>query len=249
MKKELLERYSRQIIIKDIGALGQKKISSSKILIIGAGGLGCPVADLLSRAGVGEIGIVDNDKVTLSNLHRQTIYNYKDINKYKVNVLKDKIKKINSNVKIKVFKVRITENNAKNIIKKYDFIIDGSDNFKTKFLINKICLKLKKKLIVGAISKFQGHIFTFNFKNSRAPCLQCFYQSIPSDEILNCEADGVIGPIATLIGSIKSSEILKMILQIGKNVFGKIFIFDLLTLESRSIKFDKKKNCVCKKYF
>ena len=110
MKKELLERYSRQIIIKDIGALGQKKISSSKILIVGAGGLGCPVADLLSRAGVGEIGIVDNDKVTLSNLHRQTIYNNKDIDKYKVNVLKDKLKKINSNVKIKVFKVRISEN-------------------------------------------------------------------------------------------------------------------------------------------
>ena len=138
MKKELLERYSRQIIIKDIGALGQKKISSSKILIIGAGGLGCPVADLLSRAGVGEIGIVDNDKVTLSNLHRQTMYNNKDIDKYKVNVLKDKLKKINSNVKIKVFKVRITENNANDIIKRYDFIIDGSDNFKTKFVVNKI---------------------------------------------------------------------------------------------------------------
>ena len=144
MKKELLERYSRQIIIKDIGALGQKKISSSKILIVGAGGLGCPVADLLSRAGVGEIGIVDNDKVTLSNLHRQTIYNNKDIDKYKVNVLKDKLNKINSNVKIKVFKVRITENNANDIIKRYDFIIDGSDNFKTKFLVNKICIKLKK---------------------------------------------------------------------------------------------------------
>ena len=115
MKKELLERYSRQIIIKEIGPLGQKKISSSKVLIIGAGGLGCPIADLLSRAGIGEIGIVDNDKVALSNLHRQTIYNHKDINKYKVYVLKDKIKEINSNVKIKIYKLRISKNNAKDM--------------------------------------------------------------------------------------------------------------------------------------
>ena len=249
MKKELLERYSRQIIIKEIGPLGQKKISSSKVLIIGAGGLGCPIADLLSRAGIGEIGIVDNDKVALSNLHRQTIYNHKDINKYKVYVLKDKIKEINSNVKIKIYKLRISKNNAKDILKKYDFIVDGTDNFRTKFMINEICIKLKKKLIVGAISKFQGHVFTFNFDNNRTPCLKCFYQTIPSDEMINCEADGVVGPIATLIGSIKTNEILKMILKIGKNILGRIYIFDLLTMESRKVTFSKKKNCVCKKYF
>ena len=162
LNKKEIERYSRQIILKDVGSIGQKKIINSKVLVVGAGGLGCPVIDYLSRAGVGNIGIVDNDKVNISNIHRQSLYSSKDVEKFKVDVVKQKIKLINPQVNIKTFKVRIDNKNIKKIFKNYDFIVDGSDNFKTKFLLNKYCLNHKKILIVGAISKMDGHIFTFD---------------------------------------------------------------------------------------
>ena len=144
LNKKLIERYSRQIVLKDVGPAGQKKIIKSKVLVVGAGGLGCPVIDYLSRAGVGHIGIIDNDKVNISNIHRQSLYNSKDIGKFKVSVLKKKIKLINPQVKINTFKERIEKKNIEKTLKNYDFIVDGSDNFKTKFLLNKYCLKYKK---------------------------------------------------------------------------------------------------------
>ena len=165
-KQKFLERYSRQIILKDIGILGQKLISKAKILVVGAGGLGCPIAEYLSRAGIGTLGIVDFDKVQLSNIHRQSMYNTKDIGKFKVDVVQKKIKLINPLVKIKKIRKKINEKNIKNIVSKFDIIVDGSDNFKTKFLLNKYSIKFKKFYISGAISKFDGHIFTFNFKTS-----------------------------------------------------------------------------------
>jgi len=185
LNKNHIERYSRQIVLKDVGVVGQKKIRSSKVLIVGAGGLGCPIADYLSRAGVGTIGIADFDKINLSNIHRQNLYNSKDVGKYKVDVVKEKIKSINPFTKIKTYKKKITNKNLNNVIKSFDIIVDGSDNFKTKFLLNKYSIKYKKILIVGAISKFDGHVFTFDFKNKKTPCLRCFYQSEPADEILN----------------------------------------------------------------
>ena len=133
LNKNHIERYSRQIVLKDVGAVGQKKILSSKVLIVGAGGLGCPIADYLSRAGVGTIGIVDFDKISLSNIHRQNLYNSKDIGKYKADVVKEKIKLINPFTKIKTYKKKATDKNLNNIIKIFDIIVDGSDNFKTKF--------------------------------------------------------------------------------------------------------------------
>ena len=176
LNKKIIERFSRQIILKDIGILGQKKILSSKVLIVGAGGLGSPVAEFLSRAGVGLIGFVDDDKVSLSNLQRQGLYNTSDIGKFKVKIAKNKIKKINPNTKVTIYKARLDNNNFKKIIINYDYIVDGSDNFTTKFLLNDFCLKFKKILITGAISKFEGHVFTFNFKNKKIPCLRCFFQ-------------------------------------------------------------------------
>ncbi len=145
LKKASIERYSRQIVLKDIGLLGQKKILSSKVLIIGVGGLGSPVAEFLSRAGVGSIGIVDDDKVSLSNLHRQSLYNTSDIGKFKVKIAKDRIKKINPNTKVTIYKVRLNNDNSKKIIENYDYVVDGSDNFMTKFLLNDYCLKLKNE--------------------------------------------------------------------------------------------------------
>lgn len=247
MNNNLLERYSRQIVIRNIGISGQKKLFKSKVLIVGAGGLGCSIIDQLSRLGIGEIGIIDKDKVQLSNIHRQNLFDTKDINKFKVNVIRKKILKIIPNIKLKIYKKFLNEKNANKIINNYNLIIDGSDNFKTKFLINEICMKLKKKLIIGAISKFEGHVFTFNFDKKRSPCLKCFYEIIPSENVIDCERDGVIGPIANMVGSVQSSEALKMILNIGNNLNGKILILNLLSLNFRHLKYTKKRNCLCKK--
>ena len=248
LNKNLIERYSRQIVLKNVGPIGQKKIIKSRVLVVGAGGLGCPVIDYLSRAGVGNIGIVDNDKVNISNIHRQSLYDTKDIGKFKVNAVKQKVKLINPQVKIKTFKIRIEEKNIKKIFKNFDFIIDGSDNFKTKFLLNKYSIKYKKILIVGAISKMDGHIFTFNFKNKNDPCLKCFYQTEPSDEILNCEFEGILGPVAGIVGNIQGIEVLKKILNLNKESNKKILILDLLNLNFRKAEFSKKKNCICKNF-
>ena len=249
MKKNLtkkeIERYSRQIVLKDVGARGQKQIIKSKVLIIGSGGLGCPIADSLSRAGVGNIGIADFDKVQLSNIHRQSIFNTNDIGKYKTLVIKNRINLINPLVKVKIFNERIVEKNIKNIIKDFDIIVDGSDNFKTKFLLNKYSIKYKKILIIGAISKFDGHIFSFNFKNIKEPCLKCFYQNNPSDDILNCEQEGILGPIAGVVGNIQANEVLKKILKIGKGITGSILIINLLNLSFRKVIFKKKRECIC----
>ena len=247
LNKKIIERFSRQIVLKDIGILGQKKILSSKVLIVGAGGLGSPVAEFLSRAGIGSLGIVDNDKVSLSNLHRQSLYNTSDIGKYKVKIAKDKIKKINPNTKVTIYKLRLSNSNFKKIINDYDYIVDGSDNFTTKFLLNDFCFKFKKILVTGAISKFDGHIFTFNFKNKKIPCLRCFYQeSNISDDLLNCESEGILGTVAGIVGTIQANEILKKILNIGTVLDGYIFILDLLNLNFRKVKLKKRKNCICR---
>jgi len=247
LNKDSLERYSRQIILKNIGIIGQKKIINSKVLIVGAGGLGCPIADLLTRSGIGLIGVIDFDKVSLSNIHRQTLYTSKDIGKFKVNVIKKKLNLINKEVKVKIYNKKADEENLKNIINKYDIVVDGSDNFKTKFLLNKFSLKFKKKLIVGAISKFDGHIFSFDFNKKKIPCLKCFYQTEPSDQFLNCESEGILGSTANIVGGIQANEVLKIILGIGKDLKSNIFILDFLNLNFRKALFKKRKNCICKK--
>ena len=247
LNKSIIERYSRQIVLKDIGPKGQSKIIKSKVLIIGAGGLGCPIIDYLSRAGVKHLGIVDHDKVSLSNLHRQNFYDLSDLGKFKVDIVKKKLKKIDKKLNLKIFKHKIEEKNINKIIKDFDIIFDGSDNFKTKFLLNKYSIKNRKVLIVGAIGKFDGHIFTFDCKDKKTPCLKCFYQSDPSNEILNCEAEGVLGPVAGIVGNIQAVEGLKKILNIGKNLNKLILIINLLNLEFRKVIFTKKKNCICGK--
>mgnify|MGYP001170585321 CR=1 FL=1 len=243
LNKNQLERFSRQIVLKNIGILGQKKIIQSKVLIIGMGGLGCPVAEFLTRAGVGSLGIVDSDNVDLSNIHRQSLYNVNDLKKSKVIAAKKKLKKINSKTKINCYKIRLDKNNYNKIIKKYDYVIDGSDNFKTKFLVNDFCKKAKKFLVSGAISRFNGHIFTFDFNNKKTPCIRGFFQEDEiSDETLSCEYEGILGTVAGIIGTIQANEILKKILNIGKDLNGHILIMDLLNLNFRKVKFKKYKN-------
>jgi molybdopterin-synthase adenylyltransferase len=247
LNKNQIEKFSRQVILKNIGVIGQKKIIQSKVLVIGMGGLGCPVAEFLTRAGVGVLGIVDSDNVDLSNIHRQTLYDMEDLKEPKVKVALKKLNKINPKTKITSHKIRLHQKNFKSIIKNYDYIIDGSDNFKTKFLINDFCVKSKKFLVTGAISKFDGHIFTFDFKNKQNPCLRCFFQEDKiSDDILNCEYEGILGTVAGIIGTFQANEVLKQILNIGKNLNGFILILDLLNLNFRKVKLNKRKMCLCK---
>ena len=239
--KSQIERFSRQLVLKNIGAKGQKKILSSKILIVGVGGLGCPAAENLVRAGIGTIGLIDNDIVNLSNIHRQSLFNSKDIKKQKVNVAAKKLKEINPFTKVKTYNFRLDEKNIENIIKDYELIIDGSDNFKTKFLLNDYCIKFKKKLVTGAISKFDGHVFTFDFKDKKTVSLKNFYQEKEiSDDVFNCEFDGVLGTTATIVGATQANEALKLLMEIGKNLKNQILIIDLLNLNFRKVRFNKK---------
>jgi adenylyltransferase/sulfurtransferase len=247
LSKKEIEKFSRQIILKNIGALGQKKILNSKVLIIGMGGLGCPVAEFLTRSGIGTLGIVDYDIVSASNIHRQSLYDERDLNKLKIKVAQKKLKNINPKTKINAFAVKFNDINADKIIKNYDYIVDGTDNFKSKFLINDLSLKNKKFLVTGAISKFDGHIFTFNFKNKKDPCLRCFYQEESiSDDILNCEYEGILGTVAGIIGTMQANEILKKVLNIGQNLERSILIIDLLNLNFRKVKINKRKKCECR---
>ena len=181
----------------------------------------------------------------ISNLHRQVLFDTSNIKKSKSKIAFLKIKKINPNINVNYFKKKILKNNINKIANDFDILIDGSDNFKTKFLLNDYCIKNKKILIIGAINKFDGQILTFNFRKKNSPCLRCFYQSIPSDELLNCESDGVIGPIAGIIGSIQANEAIKEILKIGKSLCGYILIINTLNLDFRKIKLNKREKCIC----
>jgi len=248
LSKSLIERFSRQIILKNIGILGQKKILLSNVLIVGVGGLGSPAAEFLARSGIGKVGIIDYDKVSLSNLHRQSLYETSHVGKSKVQVIKKTLNRINPNTKVQTYNLQLDNNNFKKIIKKYDYIVDGSDNFKTKFLLNDFCLKYKKFLVLGAISKFDGHIFSFDFKNKKLPCLRCFFQKAePSDDQFNCETEGILGTVAGIVGTIQANEILKKILNIGKSLNGHILILNLLDLNFRKVKINKNKTCICNK--
>ena len=241
LSKIEIEKFSRQIILKNIGALGQRKIQDAKVLIIGMGGLGCPAAEFLTRSGIGTLGIVDHDRVSLSNIHRQTLYTEKDVNKSKVKIAKKKLNEINSKTKINIFNYKLNKIKFNKIIKNYDYIIDGTDNFESKFLINDLSLKNKKFLVTGAISKFDGHIFTFNFKKDNGSCLRDFYQEdIITDEILNCDYEGILGTVAGIVGIMLANEVLKKILNIGEDLNGFILILDLLNLSLRKVKIKKK---------
>ena len=244
--KKQLDRYSRQIILKKIGVFGQKKLLQSKVLIIGAGGLGSPISIYLTALGIGKISVVDKDKVEISNLSRQIIFNINDINKNKSSVAVKKLKKINPDVKLKNFNVNLTAGNINKIAKEFDIVIDGSDNFKTRFLINDYCLKNKKILISGAISKFDGQVYTFNFSKKTSPCLRCFIPKMPFNlDRDNCEYEGVLGPLAGIIGSIQANEVVKEIIGIGNSLCGYILIVDSLNLQFRKVKLNKRSDCYC----
>ena len=238
------KRFEKQIILKKIGFSGQKKINKANVLIIGIGGLGCPLLTYLASSGVCNIGIVDHDKVELSNLNRQILFNISDIGKFKVTQAKSKINKIYRKVKIKTFKIKISQKNIESVIKNFNIICDGTDNYNTRYLINDYCKKHKKILISAAISKFDGHLFKYNFKK-KGPCLRCFMPVQPLEEN-NCEREGIFAPVAGIIGALQANEVLKTVLGLKDDLDNNILVFNSLTMSLRKIKIIKNLNCLNK---
>ncbi len=237
-------RFEKQIILKKIGILGQKKFLSAKVLVIGLGGLGCPLVTYLAASGVGTIGIIDFDKVEISNLNRQTLFDINDIGKFKVKQVEKKLKKTNNKINILTFNQKLSQKNISRIANKFEIICDGTDNFETRFLINDYCLKNKKILISSAISKFNGHLMKFNFKK-KGPCFRCFMPTFPEIEN-NCQSEGIFSPVAGIMGSLQANEVLKTILNNKNDLNGSLIIFDALKLKFKTLKISRNPKCINK---
>ena len=236
--KEERKRYSRQIIMPEIGLAGQEKLKQARVLVVGAGGLGCPVLQYLVAAGVGNIGIVDDDVVDLSNLHRQILYSAADVGKSKVTTAVQKLKALNPFVQLTPYAVRLQEDNAAQLIANYDLIIDGSDNFPTRYLVNDICVALDKPFVFGSILRFEGQVSVFNYKGG--PTYRCLFPD--AEEGDNCAEAGVIGILPGMIGSYMANEAIKIICEIGEPLSGKLLIINTLTNTTNIFTFTRSSN-------
>jgi adenylyltransferase/sulfurtransferase len=236
-----IERYSRQIILKDVGGTGQEKILASKVLIIGTGGLGAPAALYLAAAGVGTIGIVDGDNVDLTNLQRQVIHFTKDIGKTKVESAREKMLAINPDVKVVGYNERVYASNIGEIISDYDFIIDGTDNFPAKFLINDACVLNKKPFSHGGILRFDGQSMTYV---PGSACYRCVFKNPPpKGAVPTCSEAGILGPVAGMLGTIQAAEALKYILGKGKLLTNRLLIFNAFDMNFRTVVISKNPEC------
>ena len=245
LNDERIERYSRQILLPQVGGEGQEKLLVSKVLIVGAGGLGSPVASYLAGAGVGTIGIVDSDTVELSNLHRQMIYSSDDIGKKKAIAAQSRLQIVNPDVKVVPYVLRLNSGNIMEVIKDYDIVVDGSDNFPTRYLVNDACVLAKKTLVFGAFFRFEGQAMVI--KPGEGPCLRCMFPSPPPPGLIpSCQEAGVLGALAGVIGLIQATETLKLILGIGKSLIGKLILFDALEMDLTKLNVKRDENCpVC----
>lgn len=232
---EQLERYSRHIILKEVGAKGQKKLLNAKVLIIGAGGLGAPAAMYLAAAGVGTIGIADADEVDLSNLQRQIIHSTEDVGKAKVLSAKETMNRMNPDVTVNTYRTFVSAANILDLIRDYDFIIDGTDNFPAKFLINDACVMAKKPFSHAGIIRFKGQLMTY--VPGKGPCYRCVFKNPPpKDAVPTCKQAGVIGAMGGVIGSLQAMEAVKYILGVGDLLTGYLLTFDAIKMEFRKIK-------------
>ncbi len=245
LSREESERYSRHLVIPEVGMEGQLKLKNAKVLIVGAGGLGSPLGLYLAAAGIGEIGIADFDTISYSNLQRQVIFNTDDLNKSKAETAKEKLNKINPETEIQVYDYKITKENVLDIIKDYDIVADGSDNFTTRYLINDACVLLGKPDVYASILRFEGQVSVFDSRVG--PCYRCLYPEPPAaGEIPSCEEGGVLGVLPGIIGSIQANEVIKYIIGIGKLLTGRLLILDALKMKFRELKIEKNPDCpVC----
>ncbi len=242
LREDQIERYSRQIILPNVGGKGQEKLLNAKVLIIGAGGLGSPVALYLGSAGIGKIGIVDSDKVELNNLQRQILHSTKDVGTPKVESAKNKLNGINQDVEIIPYNLRFTSENILDIIKDYDIIVDGSDNFPTRYLVNDACVLSKKPLSHGAIFKFDGQAMTI--LPHQSACYRCLFPEPPPPGLVpSCQEGGILGAVAGVIGTIQANEVLKYVLGIGDTLTGKLLVFNALDSSFRQVKVPKDPKC------
>lgn len=240
--EEQIERYSRHIILKDVGVEGQLKILQAKVLIIGAGGLGSPAALYLGAAGVGTIGIVDNDVVDLTNLQRQVIHATPDLNKPKVQSAKETLNEINPDVNVITHQAFVTSENIMDFINEYDFVIDGTDNFPTKFLINDACVMARKPFSHGGILRFDGQTLTVS--PGESACYRCiFFAPPPPDMVPSCSQAGVLGVVAGILGTLQAAEALKFILGIGELLTNRLLTLDAFRMQFREIQIKKNQNC------
>lgn len=230
------ERYIRQTVLAGFGQKGQEKLANGKVLVIGAGGLGVPVLTYLNAMGVGTLGIVDNDKVALTNLHRQVLYGDKDIGTSKVDVAKKMLARQNPNTQIRVHKTFLNKDNALGIIVDYDVIVDASDNFPTRYLVNDACVLLKKPLVYGALHGFEGQLSVFNYQGG--PTYRCLFPNMPNaDEVPDCNKNGVLGIVPGIIGNLQALETIKVLADIGTVLSGKLLLFDGLEQTYQKIQF------------
>lgn len=241
MQRDELERYARQIVLKEIGGAGQQALGKARVLIVGAGGLGGPVGLYLAAAGIGHIGIIDEDVVALSNLHRQIQFRTADVGVLKTTAMTNTLDAINPHVNIHEYRHIIDGDNAEDIIEDYDVVLDGTDNFEARFLVNQICLNTKTPLVSGALGRFEGQLSVFKMDHKSA-CYRCFVpHKPPSAE--TCAAVGVVGALAGIIGSMMAMETIKIITSAGKPLYGKLFLYDGLNGEARTITMPKDPSC------
>ncbi len=243
-----LERYARHIILKEVGGAGQMDLLDSRVLVIGAGGLGAPLLMYLAAAGVGHIGVVDGDVVDLSNLQRQIIHETSDIGVSKAVNAAKRMRAINPDVDVAVYANRFTADNADSLIAGYDIIADGCDNFTTRHLVSDTCVKLKKTLVSAALGPYEGQIATFKpYVSDHYPCYRCFMPKAPEEESLGTCADlGILGAVAGVVGSLQALEVIREILEIGDSLAGRMMLFDALSMQSRTVKLPRDPGCaVC----
>jgi len=239
---EQIERYSRHIILPEVGGSGQQKMLEARVLLLGAGGLGSPAAYYLAAAGIGNLGIVDFDRVDLSNLQRQIIHSTERIGMLKTESAKKTIQALNPDVNVTLYNEKMDSSNIMNLIEGYDYIVDGSDNFPTRYLVNDACVMKNKTLIHGSIYRFEGQVTVF--KPGDGPCYRCLYPEPPPPGMVpNCQEGGVLGVLAGVIGNLQVVEVLKLVLGIGKPLVGKLLIYDALNTEFRNLRLRKDTNC------
>lgn len=243
--EDQINRYSRHIILKEVGGIGQKKLLESKVFLVGAGGLGSPIAFYLAAAGIGTIGIADGDVVDHSNLQRQILHSTKDLGKSKALSAKETIEALNPDVKVVPYQEHLTSKNIIDIIKDYDVVVDGSDNFPTRYLTNDACVLSEKPLSHGSIFRFEGQATTFI--PGDGPCYRCLFESPPPTEFVpSCQEAGVLGVLAGVIGTIQATEVVKLVLGKGELLNGKLLLYDSLSMDFRKVTLRRNPECpVC----
>jgi len=240
--EEQIRRYSRHIILKEVGGVGQKKLLSSKVLLVGAGGLGSPSALYLAAAGIGTLGIVDADRVDESNLQRQILHSTTDVGQLKVESARETLQALNPDVTVVPYPERLTSENILKLIADYDVIVDGTDNFPTRYLINDACVFLKKPNIHGSIFRFEGQATVFHA--GEGPCYRCLYpEPPPSGMVPSCQEAGVLGVLPGIIGTIQAIETLKLLLGKGELLVGRLLLFDALSMDFREVKLKQDQAC------